>query len=102
MLSGNTRERDEVMATHKSALKRMRQGEKRRLRNRTHVGNMRSQVRKFQTAVAEGNTEVAEAELKKSIVIIGRTCSHGVIHKNAASRKVSRLTKAYNKLVAAG
>lgn len=93
-------ENEKVMATHKSALKRIRQNEKRRLRNRVHRGAMRSQVRKFNEAVEAGDTELAAVELKKAIVTIDRTRSRGVIHKHAASRKVSRLSLAYNKLVA--
>jgi len=94
-------ENEKVMATHKSALKRIRQNEKRRLRNRMHRGSMRSQVRKFNEAVEAGDAELASAELKKAIVVIDRTCSRGVIHKHAASRKVSRLSRAFNKLAAA-
>ena len=51
------------MANHKSALKRMRQNDKRRLRNRLHRGRMRTQIKKFRVAVAAGDVVAAGAEL---------------------------------------
>ncbi len=89
------------MANHKSALKRIRQTEKRRLRNRLHRGQMRTQIRKFRDAVDAGDADSAKDELMKAVALINRTKSHGVIPRNTASRKVSRLTMAYNKMQAA-
>ena len=88
------------MANHKSALKRIRQNGKRRLRNRWHRGLVRAQVKTFRTAVEAGDVETAHTEMQKAIALVDHTRSRGVMHKNTASRKVSRLMLAYNKLVA--
>ena len=86
------------MANHKSALKRMRQNDKRRLRNRLHRGRMRTQIKKFRVAVAAGDVDSASAELGKTISLVDRTRTKGVIHKNAAARTVSRLQSAFNRM----
>jgi small subunit ribosomal protein S20 len=71
----------------------MRQNAVRQARN-THIrSNMRSQVKKVREAVANGDQEAAKAALDKTIPIIDKASTKGVIHKNTASRKISRLTK---------
>jgi len=89
------------MANHKSAEKRIRQTEKRRLRNRVQRGKLRSSIKAVRTALDTGNVDEAGTLLKTAIASIDSTASKGVLHKNAASRKISRLTLAYNKAVAA-
>ncbi len=89
------------MANHKSALKRIRQNDKRRLRNRDQRGNMRSHIKSFRTAVDAGDVEAAGTALRKAVSVIDHVQTRGVIHKNTAARRISRLTLAYNKLVAA-
>ncbi|NIA19368.1 MAG: 30S ribosomal protein S20 [Xanthomonadaceae bacterium] len=82
------------MANHKSALKRMRQNEKRRLRNRQVVSHMRSSIKKFRLAAEEGgSTETLQESLRQVSVIIDKAASKGVIPRNNASRKISRLTQ---------
>ncbi len=82
------------MANHKSALKRMRQNEKRRLRNRQIVSHMRSSIKKFRLAAEEGATpEVLQGSLRRVSAIIDKAASKGVIHRNNASRKISRLAR---------
>jgi len=88
------------MANHKSALKRNRQNEKRRLRNRNHKVRMRTFIRKFREAEAAGDVAGAGQHLATAVKLIDSTRSHGVIHRNTASRLISRLNKAYNKLEA--
>lgn len=88
------------MANHKSALKRERQNDKRRLRNRNHKVRMRTFIRKFREAEAAGDVPTARANLAIAVKLVDQTRSHGVIHRNAASRLVSRLNKAFNKLEA--
>ena len=81
------------MANHKSALKRMRQNAVRNARN-THIrSTMRSLVKQVREAVASGDQEAAKAALEKAVPLIDKASSKGVIHKNTASRKISRLTK---------
>ena len=84
------------MANHKSALKRIKQNERRRLRNqavRTKVKNATKQVK---AAAAEG-TEDKDAVLRKAIRTINQSASKGVIPRKRASRKISRLTKLINR-----
>ncbi len=90
------------MANHKSALKRERQNDKRRLRNRTHKVRMRTFIKKFREAETAGDVTAARAQLAIAVKLIDQTQSRGVIHRNAASRLVGRLTKAFNKLEAGG
>jgi small subunit ribosomal protein S20 len=86
------------MANHKSALKRIRQNDKRRLRNRFHKVRMRTSIKKFRTAVEGGDVDVARETLASTVRLVQRTRSRGVIHRNTADRMVSRLNKAFNKL----
>lgn len=88
------------MANHKSALKRMRQNDKRRLRNRVHRGAMRTEVKKFRAAIDAGDKDAATTHLASAISQIDTTQSRGVLHRNTAARKISRLQLAYNRAFA--
>ena len=88
------------MANHKSAEKRNRQNKIRNARN-THIrSTMRTYVKKVRLAVAEGDSEVAQAMLEKAVPCIDKAATKGVIHKATASRKISRLTKLVDALLA--
>jgi len=89
------------VANHKSAEKRNRQAQLRRLRNRANRTQMKTVVRRVNEAVVEGNQEEAQAALKVAIPVIAKTAAKGTIHKKNASRKISRLTKSVNKLATA-
>lgn len=86
------------MANHKSALKRDRQSKVRRLRNRMNKSTMKTAIRKVEEALVAGSEEQAKEALKAAIPVIQRTANKGTIHKNTASRKVSRLTVRVNKM----
>ncbi len=86
------------MANHKSAEKRDRQSKVRRLRNRMNRSAMKTVIRQVEEALAAGSEEQAKAALQVAIPVIHKTASKGTIHKNTASRKVSRLTKRVNKM----
>jgi len=88
------------MANHKSAFKRIRQNEKRRLQNRIQRGNMRASVKAVHNALDNGDAEAAKGLLQKAIALIASSSSKGILHRNAASRRISRLSLAYNKAVA--
>ena len=88
------------MAHHKSAIKRAKQNEKRRMRNRAQRSRMKTAIKKVEEAIAGSSSEEALARLKEAISIIDRTASKGVIHKNKAARLVSRLTRKVNNLLA--
>lgn len=81
------------MANHKSAEKRDRQAKVRRLRNRMNKSAMKTVIRRIEEALVAGSEEEAKAALQVAIPIIHKTASKGTIHRNTASRKVSRLTK---------
>jgi small subunit ribosomal protein S20 len=81
------------VANHKSAEKRNRQNKIRNARNAHIRSTMRSFVKKLRIAIAEGDTETANAVLQKAIPYIDKAASKGVIHKATASRKIGRLAK---------
>jgi len=83
-----------------SAKKRVRQNEKRRARNRARKADIRGEVKTFTAAITAGDVTKAEQELKKVVVLLDRTAAKNTIHKNAAARKRSRLTKRLNALKA--
>ena len=86
------------MANHKSAVKRARQSEEQRVRNRSRKTRMKNVIRDLEEAIAAKSPEKAAEELKKTVSVIEKTASKGVIHKNTASRKISRLTRRVNAL----
>ncbi len=88
------------MANHKSAEKRNRQSQVRRIRNRANRTRMRNAIKTVDAAIDAGSQENAQVALKTAIPVIAKTASKGTIHKKNASRKVSRLTKRVNKMQA--
>ncbi len=86
------------MANHKSAEKRNRQSQIRRLRNRINKTKMKSAIRKVDEAIKAGSEEQAREALTVAIPVIAQTASKGTIHKRNASRKISRLAKSVNKM----
>ncbi|MEW6586552.1 MAG: 30S ribosomal protein S20 [Nitrospirota bacterium] len=83
-------------------MKRARQAEKRNLRNKAVKSAVKTVVKKTESAIASGNKEEAAKELALAIKALTRAASKGVVHKNTASRKISRLTKQANAISAAG
>lgn len=81
-----------------SAKKRVRRSQKRTAINHARKTRVRSFVRKVEEALAAGDKQAAEAALRDAAPEIMRGVSKGVVHKNAGSRKVSRLTKRVAKL----
>lgn len=86
------------MANHPSALKRHRQSEKRRLRNRALKTQLRRLVREVRGAISSGKKDVAAQHLAQATRAIDKAVTKGVIHRNSASRKVSRLAHAVGQL----
>ena len=83
------------MANHKSALKRARQNEDRRLRNRATKTRVKNVVKEV-LAPAQGTEEKSPDVLKAAQSIIDKAAKQGVIHKKTAARKISRLTKHFH------
>jgi len=88
------------VANHKSAEKRNRQSQIRRLRNRINKTKMKNAIRKVNEAVEAGSAEEAKVALQAAIPVIAKTASKGTIHSRNGSRKISRLSKRVNKLEA--
>lgn len=84
------------MAHSKSALKRWRQNEQHRERNKPVRTAARTAVKNARAAIAEGGDDVAAA-LREVASVLDRAAKHNVIHRNTASRKKSRLMRALNK-----
>ncbi|HZS94769.1 MAG TPA: 30S ribosomal protein S20 [Chloroflexota bacterium] len=83
------------MANTKSAIKRMKQSEKRRLRNQSVKSRSRTYVKRARVAIAEKPAE-AEADVRRAASELDIAARKGVIHPNNAARRKSRLMKAYN------
>jgi small subunit ribosomal protein S20 len=82
----------------KSAKKRVKIAEKRTLRNREWKNRLKSNIKEYEKIVAEGNSEEAKDKLLETVKIIDKAANKGIIHKNNAARKKSRLTRIYNQL----
>jgi len=84
------------LANHKSAIKRARQNEIRRLRNKGTKTRIKSIVKDVRSSVVEGSGEETKAKLNAAQSVIDKASKKGVIHRRTASRKISRLTKLAN------
>ena len=83
---------------NKSAEKRERQEAARRLRNRAAKSTVRTAIKKFESAVAKADKEAAAVTLAESNKLLDAAVGKGLIHRNTADRKKSRLAHAFNKL----
>lgn len=81
------------MANTKSAEKRRRQSLVRRNRNRAYRSRMRTAIKELQVAVGEGKAKQAKNLLPATLRLIDATTQKGVLHRNAAARRKSRLTR---------
>ena len=84
------------MANHKSAIKKYKRDEKKRLINKMNKTKMRNQIKKFKKEIEEGKMEEAKSMFPKVISIIDKSNTKGTIHKKTASRYKSRLTALLN------
>lgn len=85
------------MANHKSAVKEHRQSLVRRERNRYKRARLRTAIKQFRAAVAEGNTDKARSLLPTTVALLDRTAKNRAIHPSAASRTKSRLSRLLNR-----
>lgn len=88
------------MANHKSALKRARQNEINRLRNKTTRTKVKNIVKQVHLAVSENPDKAVSTDLNRAKTIIDTAVKKGVIHKNTGARKISRLEKLANTISA--
>lgn len=84
------------MANTKSAKKCIKVQERRRVRNQMVKTRVRSSFKRANHAVTGDNTETAQADVKNAISNIDKAVAKGIIHKNTAARKKSRLMKKLN------
>jgi small subunit ribosomal protein S20 len=83
-----------------SAKKRVRQNAKRRTVNRARRSSMKTQLKRFDTAVTEGKVDVVATEFHTTSKKLDKMASKGSMHKKTAARKKSRLAKKLNALKA--
>lgn len=81
------------MANIKSAIKRNKQNEKKRIRNRVYRGEARTYVARARTAIQGKDAEAAKAATLEAISALDKAAQKGVLHKNNAARRKSRLMK---------
>ena len=79
-----------------SAEKRARQSVKRNLHNRNVESGIKTVLKKVETAVTSGNRDDAGKALLQAVKALNKAASKGVVHRNTASRNISRLTKKVN------
>lgn len=89
------------MATkHPSVRKRARQNVRRNQRNSRLRSALRTTVKKVTAALETGDASTAQAELPQAIRALGKATTKGIVHKNYAARRISRLTRRVNALAA--
>ncbi|GGN57587.1 MAG: 30S ribosomal protein S20 [Novosphingobium sp.] len=81
------------MANTPQARKRIRRNERRALINTNRMSRIRTFVKKVESAIAGGDKTAASAALKEMQPELARGVARGVVHKNTAARKMSRLSK---------
>lgn len=86
------------MANTSSAIKAVRQNERRRLRNRMVRSATRTRVKKARVALVGSDSEAAQSAILEAISSLDRAAQKGIIHRNAAARTKSRLMKQLAKL----
>jgi len=86
------------VASHKSALKRIKQTVKREELNRAHRTRLRHQIRELRAAIAGKDKTAAQALLKPTFSLIDHSTHKGILHPNTAARYKSRLSLHFNEL----
>jgi small subunit ribosomal protein S20 len=86
------------VASHKSALKRIKQTHARTETNRAHTTRLRHQIRKLRAAFDAKDKATAQGLLKPTLALIDHSIRKGILHANTAARYKSRLTLRFNAL----
>ena len=86
------------MPNIKSAKKRVKVTAVKTLQNKMFRTQLKTDIKKYQAAVAAGDTALAQATYKAAVKKIDQAAARGIIHKNAAARKKSQFTKALNNM----
>lgn len=85
------------MPTTKTAEKELRVANRRKARNKSVISETKTRVIKAENAIASGNLEVAQVEVKAAISALDKEAEKGKVHRNNAARRKSRLLKKLNK-----
>ena len=89
------------MANIKSQIKRNKQNEKARVRNKAVKSELKTSVRKFREAADAGNAEAAQNAMRAASIKLDKAASKGVIHKNQAANRKSAIAKRVEQLKSA-
>ena len=86
------------MPNIKSAKKRVKVIETKTLQNKMHRSALKTEMKKYEAALASGDMEAAQAAYKSAVKKLDQAAAYGIIHKNAAAHKKSQFTKKLNAL----
>ena len=86
------------MPNIKSAKKRVKVIQTKTLRNKMYRSALKTEMKKYDAALASGDLAAAQAAYKSAVTKIDQAAAYGIIHKNAAARNKSRFTKKLNAL----
>ena len=86
------------MPNIKSAKKRVRTIETKTLQNKMHRTALKTEIKKYDAALASGDKAAAEVAYKAAVKKVDQAAAYGIIHKNAAAHKKSQLTKKLNEM----
>ncbi|HEY72933.1 MAG: 30S ribosomal protein S20 [Chloroflexi bacterium] len=86
------------MANKQSAIKHMRSSKRKQARNRIYRGQTRTAVKKARHKIEQGHLEEAREAVRVAVVALDKAAQKGVIHKNNAARRKSRLMQQLNKV----
>ena len=84
------------MANHKSALKRARQNEMSRLRNKATKTRVKGIIKEVRSTIQESSSGAPKTKMNAAQSLIDKASKKGVIHKKTAARKISRLSRLVN------
>ncbi len=83
----------EIMPNIKSAKKRVKIAQTKTLQNKMHRTALKTEMKKYEAALASGDMAAAQAAYKRAVKKIDQAAAYGIIHKNAAAHKKSQFTK---------
>lgn len=92
------KKKKKLKGIHVSAIKRARQTVKRTERTRALRTQMRTQIKSLRTLLDTKDKKTAEIQLKKTLPVIAKMVSKGILHHRTAARYTSRLQKSFNKI----
>lgn len=84
------------MPNIKSAKKRVKVTATKTMRNKMVKSGLKTSIKKYEAALADGNKELAAATYKEAVAKIDKAVAKGVMHKNTAARRKSRYTRLLN------